>query len=113
MPRFLADVVHVAHVALTNLYDSTTDTATALNIMKTTYGDADAWHYTDGSGIDLHHGIIGRSIGGGRASLDAICDSEQGFGISGGVDGSLGNIQAWDLYVVVSSRDDILHNVQK
>ncbi len=100
--------MHVAHVALTNLYDNTTDTSTALNIMETTYGSEDAWHYTDGFGIDLHHGIIGKSIGGGRASLDAICDSAQGFGISGGVDGSLNNIQAWDLYVVVSFHDKIL-----
>ncbi len=94
--------MHVAHVALTNLYDNLSDTATALNLMKSTYGREGAWHYTVGNGIDLHHGILGKSLGGGRAVLDVICDSANGFGVSGGVTGSLGNVKAWDMIVVVS-----------
>ena len=86
--------LNVLHIAKTSIYDSITNTSGALDLMKSTYGD-DAWHYQDpntGLEPDLHHGVFYKSMGGGIASLDAICDSSRGFGVSAGMKGTAQNI---------------------
>ena len=94
--------MNVVEIALSPLYDSgdVKDTSTGLAKMKDTYG-APTWHYTDGNGIDLHHALLHRYLGGGRAFLGAICDPQIGFGISSGIAGTISDIGSmyWDLFV--------------
>ena len=68
--------------------------------MKETYA-ADTWHYKDSShDPDLHHAFIFRSIGGGIASLKAVCSSQIGYGVSSGMVGSLAQAQSGAMYWV-------------
>eukprot|EP00584_Thalassiosira_punctigera_P000888 CAMPEP_0172536456 /NCGR_PEP_ID=MMETSP1067-20121228/8218_1 /TAXON_ID=265564 ORGANISM="Thalassiosira punctigera, Strain Tpunct2005C2" /NCGR_SAMPLE_ID=MMETSP1067 /ASSEMBLY_ACC=CAM_ASM_000444 /LENGTH=1048 /DNA_ID=CAMNT_0013321535 /DNA_START=304 /DNA_END=3450 /DNA_ORIENTATION=- len=89
--------LNVIHIALSSLYNNATNTAQGLNIMESTYGGT-SWHYV---GTDLHHALLHKSLGGGRATIGAICDPEQGFGISTGIDGTINDIgpMYWDVYV--------------
>eukprot|EP01082_Thalassiosira_pseudonana_P005220 g4797.t1 g4797 contig17:57986-65940(-) len=105
--------LNVLHIALTTVYDTLaiTNTQEAIDLMKATYAN-DTWHYTDGSHYpDLHHAFIFRSIGGGIASLEAVCSSQIGYGVSSGMVGSLAQAQSgamyWDIYVVAH---EIGHN---
>jgi hypothetical protein len=94
--------VNVVKVVLTANYDDITSSTAALDHMESIFGGT-KWHYTDGNGIDLHHALLGRSIGGGVASLGAVCNPQSGFGVSSGVDGNKNNIDGyvyWDLYVI-------------
>ena len=73
--------LHVMHIAKTNIYDASTSTSAALDVMINTYSESGGWHYSDpvtGQTPDLHHGIFGRSMGGGVAYLNAVCDSQYG-----------------------------------
>lgn len=73
--------LHVLHIAKTTIYDGQTTTSGALDIMMNQYSNANAWHYTDsvtGETPDLHHAILGRSLGGGVAYVSAICNSQYG-----------------------------------
>ncbi len=99
--------LHVLHISLTTNYNSATDTHAALDIMTAKFGRSSSvgWHYTSPSGIkpDLHHALLGRSIGGGVAYLGTICDSRYGFGVSGSLVGnfvSMDNAVIWDISVV-------------
>ena len=72
--------LHVMHIAKTNMYDASSSTSAALTLMSSTYGGSN-WHYSDpvtGETPDLHQGIFGRSMGGGIASLNAVCSSTRG-----------------------------------
>ena len=94
--------MNVAEITVSTLYDGSdvTDTLTGLTKMRNYYGSS-MWNYTTSNGIDLHHALLHRYLGGGRATLGAICDPEEGFGISGGIVGTISNIGSmyWDLYV--------------
>ncbi len=73
--------------------------------MRSLYGDADVWHYTSPSGIkpDLHHALLGESIGGGKAGVGVICDPLRGFGMSSSLKGnfvSMDSAIVWDMVVV-------------
>ena len=99
--------LHVLHISLTTAYNSMTDTSTALDAMTAKFGRSSTvgWHYTSPTGIkpDLHHALLNRDLGGGRASLGVICSSSSGFGVSGGIVGnfvSMGNAAVWDMMVV-------------
>ena len=92
-----------AILALTGNYNSFDNTLDALNRMKSIYGGS-SWHYTSPSGKepDLHHGLLSRTLGGGRASLNAICDPRRGFGLSGDLSGnfvSMDSAVMWDIFV--------------
>lgn len=95
----MVSLVHVVHIALTDIYDNSTTTSDALAKMETTHG-GDLWHY---AGIDLHHALLANTnLAGGLASLGAICDPEQGFGVSGSIKGDFVSLDAatlWDVYV--------------
>ena len=54
--------LHVLHVELNANYDTTYDTFSALDIMRTKFGRAGGWHYTSPTGIqpDLHHTLLSR-----------------------------------------------------
>ena len=72
--------LHVMHIAKTNIYDGSSSTSEALSVMMNTYSESN-WHFSDpitGETPDLHHGIFGRSMGGGVAYLNAVCDSQYG-----------------------------------
>jgi hypothetical protein len=84
------------------------NTEPALNAMVAKFGRSSGWHYTSPFGIkpDLHHALLKRDLGGGRAYIGTICDSSWGFGVSGGLKGnfvSMGNAVVWDM-MVVSTR---------
>ena len=95
--------VNVVEVAQTAIYDGITTTIGVLDLMESTYG-RDAWHYTSGNGIDLHHALLGNpDLRGGVANLRTVCNPQWGFGMSGNVAGSISNIGGtvyWDLVVV-------------
>ena len=94
--------MNVAEILLSTLYDGNdvTDMYTGLSKMITHYG-SNTWHYTAGDGIDLHHALLHKFLGGGLANLGTICDPETGFGITGGITGTINDIgpMYWDVYV--------------
>ena len=103
----LTCTVHVAHIALTNIYDDVVTTTQALDIMTETY-EGTTWHYTEGEGIDLHHALLGLDLNdnggtnGGKAWVGTVCRSDKGFGVSTGIRGNIENIDPiafWDLWV--------------
>ena len=96
------------HINLNNNYNSATDTSAAFNAMKARFASSVGWHYTSPSGIkpDLHHGLLGRDLGGGLAGIGVMCSSASGFAVSTGLRGdfvSMGNAAVWDMMVVSSS----------
>ncbi len=91
---------------MSSVYDDAaiTTSTQALDEMKATYGSSSGWHYTTGEGTDLHHGLLYKGIGGGKADVGVICNPETGFGVSGGIVGTVGptpNVgpMYWDIYV--------------
>jgi hypothetical protein len=97
--------LHVLHIDLNTNYDGMTDTSTVLDEMRYIYGSTAGWHYTSPSGIqpDLHHALLGESVGGGKAGVSVICDPSLGFGVSGGLKGdfvNMDNAVVWDIHVV-------------
>eukprot|EP00956_Cyclotella_meneghiniana_P024609 scaffold49680_cov63-Cyclotella_meneghiniana.AAC.2 len=104
--------VNVLHIASSTLYDSEPHYSTAFPIMKSHYrGDTtwqdSTWHYTNSKGRvpDLHHGILYNHMGGGIAQRSGVCNSYYGFALSGGVQGSITDINDipsmfWDIIVV-------------
>jgi hypothetical protein len=98
--------LNVAVIALSTLYDSAKWTDTALKTMRATYGGSQ-WHT---SGIDLHHGLFGKDMGGGIAYVGVLCNSFYGFGLSASLSGnfvSLDRRLVWDAYVFMH---EIGHN---
>ena len=55
--------LHVAKISITSIYDSSGSASNALDKMRSTYA-SNSWHY---DGVDLHHAMLGRSLGGGVA----------------------------------------------
>ncbi|KAL7517715.1 hypothetical protein ACHAWX_002611 [Stephanocyclus meneghinianus] len=104
--------LHVLHIAKTTLYDGQTSTSGALDVMYNQYS-SQSWHYVDpitGESPDLHHAILYRSIGGGIAYLGTVCDSDYGYGVSAGIQGSMsdfGGEMFWDISVITH---EIGHN---
>jgi hypothetical protein len=101
--------LHVLHINLNTNYNGMTDTSTVLNAMRDIYGSDVGWHYTSPSGIkpDLHHALLGESIGGGKAGVGVICDPARGFGMSSSLKGnfvSMDNAVVWDISVVSSTK---------
>jgi hypothetical protein len=99
--------MHVLHISLTTNYNSAIDSGAALDTMVAKFGRSSSvgWHYTSPSGIkpDLHHALLGRSIGGGMAYIGVICSSSSGFGVSGDLQGdfvSMNNAVIWDISLV-------------
>lgn len=93
--------LHVAHIALTNLYKSSSNKADALQLMKETYGGSE-WHYQGYSdGIDIHHALLGQDFYGGIAYVGSLCNSRIGFGLASGIRGNvdLGVEAFWDVWV--------------
>lgn len=94
--------VNVVEVAVTANYDGSeiSTTQLALQKMKDTYANT-AWHYTAGNGIDLHHALLHRNLGGGLATVGGICDSQVGYGITTGATGTMTSIGSMygDIYV--------------
>ena len=87
------------HVAVNSNYASFTDTASALNRMISIYGRT-SWHFQK---TDLHHGLLGRNMGGGRAVLGALCNPNNGFGLSTALQGNFSQMSSavvWDFMVV-------------
>ena len=83
-----------------------TNAGNVLNTMRARYART-SWHYTSPSGIqpDLHHGLLGKELGGGVAYGGVICNPSWGFGVSGGLMGtnvSMGNAALWDMIMVCS-----------
>jgi hypothetical protein len=93
--------LNVLHVTVNSNYASFTDTAGALNRMSTIYGNGRTlWHFPN---ADLHHGLLGKKLGGGTAFVGALCSPNLGFGLSAGLHGKFTQMSSavvWDFSVV-------------
>lgn len=88
--------LHVAVVDLNTVYDASTSTSNALTIMRNTYA-ASTWHT---AGIDLHHALLGKGLGGGIAYVGVLCRSDYGYGLTASIGGSFVSLDyrvVWDL----------------
>ena len=89
------------HVAVNSNYASFTDTEPAIDRMAAIYGDGRAsWHFPK---TDLHHGLLGRHMGGGIAFPGVLCNQNLGFGLSTGLTGNYSQMSSavvWDFSVV-------------
>jgi len=94
--------LNVLHIEATTMYDGASDAQAALDLMKANYS-GNTWHYADpvtGENPDLHHFMSFRSEIVGVASVGGVCDSLIGYGVTGGMVGSLSSIDGsmfWDL----------------
>lgn len=80
-------------------YVSTTNTSTMLNAFGTQVGNT--------FNGDIAHLVSARSVGGGRAGLDVLCN--KGKGVSGNITGSVTNVPTYSWNVMVVSHE-IGHN---
>lgn len=97
-------IVNVAHIALTNLYDDLTSNSEALKKMLEEYSDPFEWHYKEGNGVDIHHALLGRNVGGGIAYIGTVCNPGYGFGLSSDLRGNFESLDLatmWDLSVMM------------
>ena len=78
------------HIALNDTYDDTTNINETLSKMESTYAPLR-------EGIDIHHALLSKDLGGGIASVGALCDSSRGFGLSASL---LGNFLSMDIAAV-------------
>ncbi|MCP9770808.1 hypothetical protein EGI22_23130 [Lacihabitans sp. LS3-19] len=83
----------------TDPYASTTNTSTMLNAFGTQVGNT--------FNGDIAHLLSARSVGGGRAGLDVLCN--KGKGVSGSINGSVYNVPTYSWNVMVVSHE-IGHN---
>lgn len=98
--------LHVAVVELNTVYDSSTSTSDALSIMRATYA-ASSWHT---AGIDLHHALLGKGLGGGIAYVGVLCRSDYGYGLTASIGGGFVSLDyrvVWDL---VAFMHELGHN---
>ena len=68
--------------------------------MRSIYANSAGWHW---AGTDVHHALLGKSLGGGIAYLGVLCNSNYGYGLSAGLAGSytsMDNAVVWDMMVV-------------
>lgn len=103
--------LHVLHVSVNQNYDSAANTEEALDTMSSIYSRT-SWHYTSREGIqpDLHHALLRKNLGGGRAMLGVICSPEFGFGVSSGISGtyqSMSQAVVWDMSLVSVADEDV------
>lgn len=68
--------------------------------MRSIYAQS-TWHH---EGADLHHAMLGRSLGGGVAYLSQICSPSYGFAVSGSLSGSFSSMEASAVWDMVSRR---------
>lgn len=99
MQNRLKTTLKVVAIQYTTLYDSATSPSAALSIMKSKWGGSN-W---PGSNTNIVHGLSGRSLGGGVAYVNVLCNTDYGFGFSASLSGSfrsLASTLVWDLMVV-------------
>ena len=101
--------LNVAVIDVNTNYDASTSTSDALSIMRTNWAGSSsvAWHT---SGIDLHHALLGKALGGGIAYVGVLCRADYGFGLTASISGgfvSLNYRVVWDL---VAFMHEIGHN---
>ena len=88
--------LNVLHVAVNSNYASFTDTGLALDRMTALYGNGrTSWHFPK---ADLHHGLLGRSMGGGMAWVGALCSPNFGYGVSTGLQGKFTQMSSAVVY---------------
>ena len=96
--------MEVVTIKVSDIYNNANNASEALGIMVETYGD-NTWHVPD---INLHHALLG-PLGtgptqGGIAYVNAICNSNLGFGVNGGISGTItdiGQVMYNDMYLVM------------
>ena len=91
--------LNVLHIDLNSNYDATTGTSAALTQMRNIYSSQGFSYYP---GIDLHHALLSKNLGGGIAYLGVLCNSLYGFGLSASLSGnflSMDNAVVWDMMV--------------
>ncbi|KAL7483145.1 hypothetical protein ACHAW6_008855 [Cyclotella cf. meneghiniana] len=104
--------LHVIHIKKTSRYDSTSTTSQALDAMEAYYSST-TWHFTHpttGQVPDTHHALIYKSIGGGRAGLEVLCDPEYAYGVTGSMKGSIDDLGGEMFWDISSFMHELGHN---
>ena len=97
--------VNVVTIVVSDIYNNANNATEALGIMVEEYGGKN-WNYT-AEEINLHHallGPLGTGPQGGIAYVGAICRSNTGFGVNGGISGTIADIGQGmynDMYLVM------------
>eukprot|EP00804_Cyclotella_cryptica_P003615 CCRYP_002210-RA/>CCRYP_002210-RA protein AED:0.19 eAED:0.19 QI:275/1/1/1/1/1/5/100/704 len=92
--------LNVHTIKLSTLYDSATSISEALEIMRNNYG-GDAWH-TDG--VTLHHGLLGKNLGGGKSYIGVLCNPGWAFGVTSSISGDFSDLDSrtvWDMKILL------------
>ena len=93
------NTVRVKEIIRTARYEGANGATTniALNTMKAAHSRLTP------SDVDLHHALLGRAgVTGGLATLGTVCNANDGFGASAGVQGNMLSLDAsmyWDINV--------------
>ena len=90
--------LEVSGMLQTNRYDSSGNTSQALDVLRNARMGSNF-----PAGANLVHALLGRQLGGGIAYLNALCNTNIGFGVSAGIVGSYDigtpDGMVWDIVV--------------
>jgi len=105
--------LRVTKVVLTTRYDATTSTSNALNRMISDF-QASSWESTHpdavpGS-IDLHHALLGKSLGGGIAYVGVVCSSSWGYGLTANMSGNFNALTRTMMWDISAFMHEVGHN---
>lgn len=78
----------VVKIKETDIFNSANSLDDGLNAMRKHFSG------TIGANKNLVHALLGRHIGGGIAYVDTVCDSDWGYGLSSGIQGSMSKLDA-------------------
>mmetsp|Transcript_20584 Transcript_20584/g.30541 ORF Transcript_20584/g.30541 Transcript_20584/m.30541 type:complete len:371 (-) Transcript_20584:1423-2535(-) len=90
--------LNVAQVVQTNRYESQGGVSGCLTVLRNHYRSGSNW----APGVELHHALLGRNLGGGVAYLGVICNTDYGYGVSAGITGQYqgpAGVVMWDITV--------------
>ena len=89
--------LEVSGMLQTNRYDSSGNTSQALDVLRNARMGSNF-----PAGANIVHALLGRQLGGGIAYLNALCNTNIGFGVSAGIVGAYEvgpNAMVWDIVV--------------
>ena len=90
--------LNVFQMELTTRYNNIKNTMAGLDIMRSNWA-GNKW---SNSQVNLHHALLGKSLGGGVAYVGVVCNKNYGMGVSTSISGSFSSMGAgvvWDSMV--------------
>eukprot|EP00986_Skeletonema_menzelii_P004069 scaffold1349_cov94-Skeletonema_menzelii.AAC.1 len=91
---------------LTTRYNNIKNTMAGLNIMRNNWA-GNKW---SNSQVDLHHALLGKSLGGGVAYVGVVCNKNYGMGVSTSISGSFSSMGAGVVWDSMVFTHEIGHN---